>query len=198
MKLVIRLSHGSIHRTLADPAMYEHAHFEGYHIVLDFAKAMADDTYQKTYLEMTVPELRAFIADLRASRKDDYQMRRAWVEYHRKFAFPFACVVFGLLAIPMGVVPPRSGRGQGFTMAIFILCAYYLLFRVGETLGWNAVLHPFFAMWAPNILFGIAGAYFLWRKSREKPVWIIDAISAAVYDLMRLIRRRSDEAEEES
>ncbi|MCZ7584422.1 MAG: LPS export ABC transporter permease LptF [Deltaproteobacteria bacterium] len=176
-KLVIRLEGGSIHRTLEESGAYEHASFDRYDVVLDFASLLSDDVFEKTYLEMSLGELARHIDALRAQGEDDYAMRRAWVEYHRKFAFPFACVVFGLIALPLGVVPPRSGRGQGFTLAIFALCLYYLLFRVGENLGWRGVIHPLVAMWAPNILFTLAGAAMLRQKSLERPVWIQEALA---------------------
>jgi lipopolysaccharide export system permease protein len=190
-RLVISLINGSIHRTLADPSIYENAHFERYDIVLDFAKAMQDDVYQKTYLEMTLPELRAYITGLRQSGKNTFEMRRAWTEYHKKFAFPFACVVFGLMAVPMGVSPPRSGRGQGFTMAIFILGAFYLMFRLGETLAWRAVIDPMVAMWAPNVIFGVLGVYFLWRKSIERPIWVMEKLAQFTDYVRKVYRRRA-------
>ena len=196
-RLVVHLVNGSIHRTLVDPTTYENAHFERYDIVLDFAKAVQDDTYKKTYLEMTLPELRAYIADMKKSGEDPYQMRRAWTEYHKKFAFPFACVVFGLMAVPMGVSPPRSGRGQGFTMAIVILGAFYLMFRLGETLSWKAVVHPMAAMWAPNAIFAVLGSYFLWRKSKEKPIWVMEKLDQLTEYVKRAWRRRAGLSEED-
>ncbi len=189
MKLVIRLQGGSIHRTLKDAGTYEQAGFERYDILLDFSSLLGPALEKKTYLEMTLPELREHMKNLRADGGDDFTIRRAWVEYHRKFAFPFACVVFGLLGLPLGVVPQRSGRGQGFTLAIVALCVYYLLFRVGENLGWKAAVHPFAAMWAPNLLFGVFGVYLLQRKSNERPVWILDKATWAFIALRDRARR---------
>ncbi|MCL4233396.1 MAG: LPS export ABC transporter permease LptF [Deltaproteobacteria bacterium] len=200
-KVAFQLEDGAIHRTLADASIYDAAHFERNEIVYDIRKGLAGEAGKKSYLEMTLPELSAYIdglrVDLRAGGLDDgakkdktREMRRAWVEYHRKFSFPFACVVFGILGLPLGVVAPRSGRGQGFTMAIVVLCAYYLLFRVGENLGWKGVVHPFFAMWAPNLLYLVAGAYLVWSRTRERPVWVIEKLGAASTRVVEIARRR--------
>jgi lipopolysaccharide export LptBFGC system permease protein LptF len=124
---------------------------------------------------MNMRELDNFIAEKRKSH-EDFHMRRAWVEYHRRLAFPFVCVVFGLIALPLGVSPPRSGRSRGFATSVIVLCVFYLLFRAGENLGWKGALHPIVAMWSP-LLIGLAfGIYLLKKKADESPVWLLDVL----------------------
>ncbi len=172
--LAMDLFDGAIHRVdPQDKTIYETVRFKQYRLEVDLAEAMGKDQLKRTYLEMTMPELRAHIAELRAN-DDDYAMRRAWVEYHRRFAFPFACVVFGLIALPLGVSPPRSGRSRGFSTSIIVLCAFYLLFRAGENLGWKGVLHPIVAMWTPLAVGVALGLYLLKKKSDESPIWLLD------------------------
>lgn len=172
--LALDLYDGAIHRLdPQDKTIYETVRFKQYRLEVDLAAAMGQDQLKRTYLEMTLPELRDHIAELR-TKNDDYAMRRAWVEYHRRFAFPFACVVFGLIALPLGVSPPRSGRSRGFSTSIVVLCAFYLLFRAGENLGWKGVLHPLIAMWTPLIVGVALGLYLLKKKSDESPIWLLD------------------------
>ncbi|HPQ68747.1 MAG TPA: LPS export ABC transporter permease LptF [bacterium] len=172
--LAMDLYDGAIHRVdPQDKTIYETVRFKQYRLEVDLAEAMGKDQLKRTYLEMTMPELRTHIAELRA-KDDDYAMRRAWVEYHRRFAFPFACVVFGLIALPLGVSPPRSGRSRGFSTSIIVLCAFYLLFRAGENLGWKGVLHPIVAMWTPLAVGVALGLYLLKKKSDESPIWLLD------------------------
>ncbi|MBZ0273936.1 LPS export ABC transporter permease LptF [bacterium] len=189
--LVIRLTDGAVHRTMKDPRAYEQATFSKYDVAIDVSRSFSADAPERSYLEMSVGDLKEHVARLRQEGEDEREMRRAWVEYHRRFAFPFACVVFGLIGMPLGVVPPRSGRGQGFTFAIVALCLYYLMFRVGENLGWKAVVHPFVAMWAPNALFAAIGFYLLWRKSEDREVWFLAAIVRAAARVRGLFRRRA-------
>ena len=48
------------------------------------------------------------------------------VELHRRYAIPFACIVFGLIGVPLGIQPRRSGRSYGFVFSILIILAYYI------------------------------------------------------------------------
>ncbi len=196
MKLIILLNSGAIHRTLSDTTSYEYASFKQYEFVLDFGKMLADSDMEKSYLEMSQSELSSHIKELK-SGDDDYEMRRAWVEYHRRLSFPCACLIFGILGLALGVVPPRSGRGQGFTFALGAICVYYLLFRVGENFGWKNVLHPALAMWMPNIIFAFFALYLLRNKSTERSVWILDKPKILIGSALSKLRKNAPSTNDE-
>lgn len=193
-KLLVQLEMGSINRTLSDSTVYEQVRFDSYEMVLDFAKALGGDRFQKSYLEMSSSELARHIEKMKRDHEDDFKMRRAWVEYHRRYAFPFACIVFGILGVPLGVVPPRSGRGMGYILAIVFLCVYYLMFRVGENLGWKGLVHPMIAMWSPNLIFAGLGAVLLWRKDRERSFLLPRGFSGTLAGLLGGLKKGSNKA----
>jgi len=188
--LMLDLENGAIHRVdPSDRTIYETINYRRYRVQVDLEKAMGKDKLEKSYLEMSMPELDAYIAKMREAGKD-YDMRRAWVEYHRRFAFPFACLIFGLIGLPLGVSPPRSGRSRGFATSIIVLCAFYLLFRAGENLGWKGVLHPAVAMWGPMLIGLALGAYLLKRKADESPVWLLDALQTGSRQIGLALRKK--------
>jgi len=188
--LQLDLEDGAMHRVdLKNPAIYETVSFKRYRISIDLAKAMNEDRQEESYLEMDKTRLQQYIAELR-QKGDSYEMRRAWTEYHRRFAIPFACVVFGLIGLPLGVSPPRSGRSRGFATSIVVLCLFYLLFRAAENLSWKGVIHPLAAMWIPQAVGLLFGAYLLRKKANESPVWILDNLSYFASSINRRIRAK--------
>jgi lipopolysaccharide export system permease protein len=175
--LALELANGVIHRPdPIDKTIYETVQFGRYRIQIDLS-AMGADNIKFTYLEMNMTELAAHIDAVRDDEEQTYEYHRAWTEFHRRIAMPFICVAFGLLALPLGISPPRSGRSRGFSTAVVLLCLFYLMFRAGENLGWKGVVHPAVAMWAPNVLLLVFGAYLLHRKANEQPVWLLDKLS---------------------
>src|SRR5580693_8725489 len=54
--------------------------------------------------------------------------RDARVEFHRRIAFPAACLVFALLGVPIGVRPRRGGRAAGLILTLVLIGGYYFLF----------------------------------------------------------------------
>jgi lipopolysaccharide export system permease protein len=79
------------------------------------------------------------------------------VEYHKKFAIPFACIVFVLLGAPLAVRFPRGGVGMVIGFSLLVFGIYYMSLIGGETLGDRGIIAPFWGPWGPNIVFlGIA------------------------------------------
>ncbi|MGH7575022.1 MAG: LptF/LptG family permease, partial [Longimicrobiales bacterium] len=89
------------------------------------------------------------------------------VEYHKKFAIPFACIVFVLLGAPLAVRFPRGGVGMviGFSMLVFGI--YYISLIGGETLGDHGLVAPYWGPWGPNMVFLAVALWGLSRIGRE-------------------------------
>lgn len=85
------------------------------------------------------------------------------VEIQKKVAIPVACVVFVLIGAPIAVRYPLGGVGMVVGVSFGFFCAYYVALVGGEELADRLILSPFWAMWAPNILFGSVGLGFVWR-----------------------------------
>ena len=100
-------------------------------------------------------------------RRNAREWRSHWVEIHKKFALPFVCFIFVLLAIPLGISTKKGGRTSGFTISLAIILVYYILITAGEKNAMEGHLSPFLGMWGPNILFLAAGLYLFARASRE-------------------------------
>jgi len=84
------------------------------------------------------------------------------VEFHKKFAIPFACIVFALLGVPMALTSSRSGKGVSVSLAMAVYFIYYAFLMGGEKLADRGRLSPFIAMWSANfILLGLGVPMFL-------------------------------------
>jgi lipopolysaccharide export system permease protein len=89
------------------------------------------------------------------------------VEYHKKFAIPFACIVFVLLGAPIAVRFPRGGVGMVIAISLMVFGIYYMSLIGGETLGDRGVVPPFLGPWGPNIVFLAIGIWGIARIGRE-------------------------------
>ncbi len=103
--------------------------------------------------------------DLRDSRR---QIESKYlVEYHKKFAIPFACLVFVLWGLPLSLSSARSGRGVSVAAALGIYLVYYLFLIGGEKLADRGRCDPFLAMWSANLLLTAVGVPIAVRAVRE-------------------------------
>src|SRR5580693_8192104 len=96
--------------------------------------------------------------------------RDARVEFHRRIAFPAACLVFALLGVPIGVRPRRGGRAAGLILTLVLIGGYYFLFVTGAHMAQQGSIAPWAGIWAANVGAIILGLFFLRRiESIRRP-----------------------------
>ncbi|MCP3962101.1 MAG: LPS export ABC transporter permease LptG [bacterium] len=118
----------------------------------------------------------------------------AMVELHKKFSLPAACIVFGLLALPLGFNNSRGGRSAGFAISLGVFLIYYVLLNTGEDIARDGTVAPWLAVWFPNIALLILGLFLLARRNADKSLllsqldsWIQEAVWSR---LLRFRHRR--------
>ena len=136
---------------------------------------------------MTLAEMRENLRKGGFSPKLMVDMR---LEIQRRFALPFACFVFALLAVPLGVQNQRSGKAAGFTLSIMVILLYYITLTACYTVGEKGLFHPALAIWFPNALFLVFGILLFRQSAAERRLLIFDLALAAMRQLRRLFPKR--------
>jgi len=151
----------------ATPDEYRHTDFSSMGFDLPFDEFFPKLPLSKGDREMTLPELSATIGNLRSAGKDRNEWGRFAVEWHKKFAIPFACIVFGLLGLSLSLGSKKEARSSAFALSIAVIFVYYILIRLGEQAGDTGMMTPFLAMWGANIVLGGIALLLLWLNLRE-------------------------------
>jgi lipopolysaccharide export LptBFGC system permease protein LptF len=113
--------------------------------------------------QMSLEELRAQIANLQNS---GYDTTRLAVAFHAKIAQPFTPLVMLLLGLPFAFRVGRSGSLYAVGVSLLLVVVYWATLAVFNALGLETILPAMLAAWAPNVLYGLAGAYLLlWIKT---------------------------------
>jgi lipopolysaccharide export LptBFGC system permease protein LptF len=127
--------------------------------------------------EMSVDEIQEKIRKMKALGVDTTSLE---VEIHKRYSIPFACIVFGLIGVPLGIQPRRSARSYGFVLSIFIILTYYISLTASEILAVGKTIPPFLAGWTPNFIFTALGIYLLIKAANESPfkplVWLTEGL----------------------
>jgi lipopolysaccharide export system permease protein len=88
-------------------------------------------------------------------------------EINKRFSFPFACMAFALIGVPLGVTAHRRETSIGFAMGLMVAITYFLFVIIGDTLRGNPKVHPELLVWFPNVLFLVLGAFLFRRLSKQ-------------------------------
>jgi len=110
------------------------------------------------------------LGDIAGIEYDERQADKYLVEIYKKYSIPFACIVFVLIGIPLGMMARRGGFGVGAGLSLGFFLFYWACLIGGEKLADRDILSPFWGMWLANILLGLCGIVLTLRTARETTV----------------------------
>src|SRR5438477_5085771 len=162
--LHLHLDHGSTHETdPKSPGRYEISTFQQTDIPIQVPA-------HENRLEHEPPtsgELGTRERLSQAHRVDPITARWYRIEFCRRFALPTACLVLGLVGIPLGLSSKKGGKSAGFVITIALVFAYYSVSLLGVSLAKQGKVSPFLGVWLADIVFFIGGSFLIWRAERR-------------------------------
>ena len=181
------LEDGILHRSKADtPAQYELQSFQSLTVQLDPETVFPRQGLTPGDNELTIPQLRT---KARLLREQGLSPHNPIMAIQRKYTIPVACLVFGLIALGLGVSHRKDGKNAGFVIGIAVVLVYYVLMYMGEALAKGQQVSAEYALWIPNLVLGMAGAALLVLKTRgyefspslriPGPQWLLARFRAA-------------------
>lgn len=115
---------------------------------------------------MSSKSLRAQVNALQSQGIGGTALGNLQINLANKLAWPFACFIGVLLALPLAMRFGKRGRTLGIALAVIAFFIYYLMTSAAAAFGRNGAIDPFIAAWVPNIVMGTAGAVLLWMEER--------------------------------
>ncbi len=99
---------------------------------------------------------------------NDRDYDKYWVEIHKKYSLPFACIIFVLIGAPLGTMMRKGGFGMAAGMSLIFFLVYWAFLIGGEKLADRGLLSPLLGVWSANIFLGFLGILLMIKSAREK------------------------------
>ncbi len=110
--------------------------------------------------EISVPEILQMLSSGQVARE---LIPSYLFSIHKRLALPFACIVFSLLAVPLGLAQKSRSKSASLLVTGAIVFLYYIFIGIAQSLKSFSPLLSIVIIWLPNVLFGIA-AFFIIKK----------------------------------
>ena len=168
-EVVLRLFNGSIDRLRRNWSKTQTITFATYDLKVnaqDLAAARRAAARHRS--EYTMGELSAFMKQKKGKDKKGYTLMATI--FHERLAIPFACIVLGLLAVPLGLGNRASNyaRSRGVVLGVLAFLGYYLLYSLFRGFGDKGILPVWLSLWIPNVLFLILTLVLTKRSAQER------------------------------
>jgi lipopolysaccharide export system permease protein len=159
-RITLRFINGSINETdVGDLRRFRYTAFSLYDMTLPLdspiSRASRDEKPER---QLPITQLLRAADDLARQKQI---VTPYYVEFHKRFALPVAALVFVLIAFPLGIRTHRGGRAAALAASFGIVVAYYIVYNSVEDLALSRRLPVAFAIWLPNLIFGLVGLLLL-------------------------------------
>ncbi|MBU0515993.1 MAG: LptF/LptG family permease, partial [Proteobacteria bacterium] len=191
--LTLILYDGIIQTVSPDMSKVNTVHFKTFNMVLDMGHILAGNRYgPKHPKEMVIGELFRELG----RPNPDKRRRHVEIEFNQRFSIPLACLIMGLLGLPLGMQTRSQGKLSGVVMALMIFVIYYLFMSSAFAFGKSGALPPAIGVWLPNVVFGLLTIYMIREAANDKTIVFVRIFSSIVFNVRRLFAgRKHDEAE---
>ena len=165
----LRLYDGMVHERRKSRGGFSQTSFNVYNLRLELGQLLSPRTQGRhSPEEMSLARLRETV---RAKSASGESTVAEIMETHRRYAFPFAPLVFALLGVAIVLTPNRSParKAPGVTSCLAWLFAYYALLSLGMATAEAGKIPAALGPWLPNIVVGLVSVYLFVGALREAP-----------------------------
>jgi LPS export ABC transporter permease LptG/LPS export ABC transporter permease LptF len=159
-ELLMRLRDGARHETVAgQPQQYNISTFNFTDMPL---AASQQSEGHLGRMDTAIYALR--MKELRAQTHGP-EAKKYQIELQKRFAYPAACLVLMLVAVPLGVTSRRGGKSSAWVATLALVVVYYSLSLIGIALAKQNWISAFLAVWMANLLFASGGLFLVWQMA---------------------------------
>ena len=170
--LVLRLFQGNLHRSEPAKSTYEKTDFDVYDIFLriETAKVVGVEvpkTMDIGVLRRRLLEVRQKLAaGEKLTENETLDYINFGVEYWKRMALSFSCLIFAVMGVAFGVVRTRTVRSNSFLICLIVLLFYWGVYSVGHNMASEGKVPAFVGMWCANLLLLVIAVFMLRRVAR--------------------------------
>ncbi len=113
------------------------------------------------------------------------QVNQYRVEIHKKFVIATACIVFVLVGVPVGIRFPQGGVSMVIVVSALVIGVYQWGLTSGEKWADRNLADPVWSMWAPSVIWFVAGTLMVSRMGR----WIASARDGGWREIWLAVRK---------
>ncbi|MDA3861279.1 MAG: LptF/LptG family permease [Melioribacteraceae bacterium] len=110
-----------------------------------------------------------------------------WVEIHKKYSIPVACILFILVGAPLGAMTRKGGFGVAAGISLIFFLTYWAFLMGGEKLSDRGLLSPFWGTWSANVILLFLGSYLTFKSAKERVSINFDFLTKIIPKKFRIV-----------
>jgi len=102
--------------------------------------------------------------------REGERRRKFIMELDRRYAGPFACLVFLFIGAPLGAIVRKGGIGLPVIFCIIFFVIFYILQINGNKLAKDGIIDPAIGIWLPAMVLSPIAIWFTYSSMTDSPL----------------------------
>jgi lipopolysaccharide export system permease protein len=109
----------------------------------------------------------------RADRNKDLvnNIRRAILEYQKKFTLSAACIALFLIGAPLGAIIRKGGLGLPVVVSVIFFLIFYIITTIGEKSAKEGDLSPIIGSWISIVIITPIGIFLSYKAATDSVIF---------------------------
>ena len=102
--------------------------------------------------------------------RQEEQIRKNQIEWHKKFTLSFACFIFFFIGAPLGGIIRKGGLGMPVVISVLLFIIYYIISMIGERSSREAVIGVWFGTWLSSLILLPLGVLLTYKSVTDSEI----------------------------
>lgn len=120
-------------------------------------------------------------------------MNRFGIEWHKKYTYSVACLIFFFIGAPLGAIIRKGGLGTPLVVSVLLFIFYWIMSTTGEKFARESVASLWQGVWFSTFVFFPAGIFLTYKAVTDSAVLNVDAYSGFFKKLMFWKKKNNNE-----
>ena len=123
-------------------------------------------------------------------------LNRFGIEWHKKYTFAIACLIFVLIGAPLGAIIRKGGLGMPLVISIMLFIFYWIISTTGEKTSRESVASIWQGVWFSTFIFLPMGILLTYKAANDSVVFNVNAFADFFKKIFKKIKKEDKDKQD--
>jgi lipopolysaccharide export system permease protein len=123
-------------------------------------------------------------------------LNRFSIEWHKKYTFAIACLIFLFIGAPLGAIIRKGGLGMPLVISVLLFIFYWIITTTGEKFARESVDSLWGGVWFSTFFFLPAGIFLTYKAANDSVVFNINSYTDFFKKIFKFLKKKENESQD--
>jgi lipopolysaccharide export system permease protein len=119
-------------------------------------------------------------------------INRFGIEWHKKYTFAFACLIFLFIGAPLGAIIRKGGIGMPLVISVLLFILYWIITTTGEKISRDSVTTIWQGVWFSSFVFLPAGIFLTYKAANDSVVFNVNLYTDFFKKILSFLKKKGN------